>query len=112
MTSLVLIISLTNQAMEQQHGNFSSAKLLTSLTQEDLDQRLIKAVSKKDVTAVKLYLEKGANPDSLMFIADNETIMCPLHMATSQGSTKIVSLLLAHGAQIERQASLGFQAIH
>lgn len=54
-----------------------------------------------------LLINQGADTNTAIFNATT-----PLHVASTAGNTKLVELLLNHGAKIDAEKSDGFTALH
>lgn len=72
--------------------------------QAELTQKLLKALSRKDINAIGVHLREGADPNAAgklayeMFQNDAETL--PIIVAAYLGNNAIIQLLLDNGAQV------------
>ena len=67
------------------------------------DAELIRAVKRGDITEIDRLIEVGANPNC----CDTQG-WTPLFHAAGTGSTQIMRLLLAHGAEVDSHRETGF----
>jgi hypothetical protein len=72
-----------------------------------VDQGLLTAASKGELTNTKMLLSQGANPN---FTDRNRTT--PLHEAAKQGHTTVAKLLIAKGAKVNSKDKWGRTPLH
>jgi len=84
--------------MAMKHIKGYSQALLESLSQDELNSRLLDASDKEKLEEVRLLLDMGAQVD-----AEDDTKKTPLHWAAWNGHIEIARLLIKRGAQVDAE---------
>ena len=77
------------------------------MTQDELNQRLLWAVKRNDIEAVKLLLKQGAFVNTL-----NDQSQTPLYWAVRLDNYELAQLLLDNGADVNAQSEDGTTSLH
>jgi ankyrin repeat protein len=84
--------------------------------QKTLNDELLQAIALGDATHLKDLLEKGANPNQIIFLFDKKSgefhSTTPLIHAITSGNTDIVEILLANGANADQADDHGTTPLH